>query len=239
MAKYLINGYFFEEMPALPAEITEKGEVASFEITDKDGKQVQTHRYTAELPDSIVEKAIPKKRVKNAWFFINQEKEQRRLVNTTLGNDLATRDILPKVGSLFPIFHEMASDGRTWTNRDIEGHVSVFYLWFQGSVPALSQMGELESWRLMYPDVQFFSVTWHDVSTALRITNQYNFKWIHLCNARQMMTWVNQGVDEKNASARDYPVTIVVDQQGYVRRAVSGSSMEIRQGTLDCILQYR
>ena len=153
--------------------------------------------------------------------------------------DRAVRDNLPKVGKLMPMFRETSADGKIWTNHDIEGRLSVFYLWYQGSIQALGEMGELSSWKVMYPDVQFFSVTWHDVGTALRIANERHFTWTQLCNARQMMTWVSQGVDEKNASARDYPVTIVVDQQGFVRRCVSGTSMEIRQETLNCIRQYR
>ena len=153
--------------------------------------------------------------------------------------DRAVRDNLPKVGKLMPMFRETSADGKVWTNYDIEGRVAVFYLWFQGCVPALSEMGELAIWKQQYPDVMFFSVTWHDVATTLRLANQRHFTWTHLCNARQMMTWVTQGVDEKNASARDYPVTIVVDQQGFVRRCVSGTSMDIRQETLNCIRQYR
>lgn len=237
VAKYLINGYFFETMPELPAEVMEKGTVFPL-MTDKDGLQVQAIRLDTELPDSIVRMALPKKRVKNAWFFVNGEKELRRQANTAIADGTGPL-ILPKVGNLLPIFRERDMNGKMWDNRELGGHVSVFYLWYQGSVQALSEMNELAAWKVMYPDVQFFSVTWHDVATVRRLTQQYNFNWIHLCNAHQLMTWVNQGVDEKNASARDYPVTIVVDQQGYVRRVVSGTSMEIRRATLDCILQYR
>ncbi len=237
VAKYLINGYFFEAMPELPAKVMEKSTVFPL-MTDKDGLQVQAIRLDTELPDSIVRMALPKKRVKNAWFFVNGEKELRRQANTAIADGTGPL-ILPKVGNLLPIFRERDMNGKMWDNRELGGHVSVFYLWYQGSVQALSEMNELAAWKVMYPDVQFFSVTWHDVATVRRLTQQYNFNWIHLCNAHQLMTWVNQVVDEKNASARDYPVTIVVDQQGYVRRVVSGTSMEIRRATLDCILQYR
>lgn len=153
--------------------------------------------------------------------------------------DKAVRSNLPQVGKLMAPFHETGTDGKLWTNHDLEGHVTVFYLWYQGCMDALSEMGELSNWKVMYPDVMYFSVTWHDVGTTNRIANQRHFTWTHLCNARQMMTWVSQGVDEKSANARNYPVTIVVDQQGIVRRVVSGTSMEKRQATLDCIRQYR
>ncbi len=239
VAKFLINGYFYETMPSLPAEITEQGTVASYTLTDKDGIQVQTFRYFTNLPDSIVNLAIPKKRVKNAWYFINQEKEQRRIDNTTTDNEGLERKFIPQVGKMFPLFQEKAVDGRTWSTNDLDGHVTVFYLWYQGCVPALSEMGELSAWKVMYPDVLFFSVTWHDVPTTRRITGQYNFMWNHICNAWPMMAWVNQGVDKNNPSSRDYPVTIVVDRQGVVRRVVSGTGIGVRQETLNCILHYR
>lgn len=153
--------------------------------------------------------------------------------------DKAVRSNLPEVGKLMAPFRETGTDGKVWTNHDLDGHVTVFYLWYQGCTEALAEMGELATWKQLYPDVQFFSVTWHDVGTATRISNQYHFTWTHLANARQMMTWVNQGIGEKSASPSNYPVTIVVDQQGFVRRAVRGTDMKTRQETLRCIQQLR
>jgi hypothetical protein len=54
-----------------------------------------------------------------------------------------------------------------------------------------------------------------------------------------MISWINQGVGEKSLSPGNYPVTIVVDQQGFVRRAVRGTDMQTRQETLRCIQQLR
>lgn len=153
--------------------------------------------------------------------------------------DRAVRSNVPEVGKLMAPFREMGMDGKVWTNLDLDGHVSVFYLWYQGCTDALSEMGELAIWKQMYPDVQFFSVTWHDVATTVRLAKQYHFTWIPLANATQMISWINQGVGEKSLSPGNYPVTIVVDQQGFVRRAVRGTDMQTRQETLRCIQQLR
>ena len=239
VAKYLINGYFFQEKPTLPESVTAGGMDSVFVLTDKDGNQLEAYRYTVELPDSVVRRSIPKKKVVNARFFALEEMSQRRdAEDARMDEGSGDRDVLPKVGRTFPLFNEKDANGRPWEYKDIEGRVTVFYLWHTGSVPSLSEMGELSLWKQMYPDVLFLSVTWHDVATVRRIEQQYHFTWTHLCNARQMMTWVDQGVGG-TGTARVYPLTIVVDRQGIVRRIVSGTGLEKRRETQDCILRYR
>lgn len=242
VAKYLINGYFFEEKPNIPEEIASQGGELGFLLTDKDGIQVQTMRYKAQLPDSIIARSIPKKSVKNAWFFLNEEKEQRRIVREAGGEDAysALRDMVPAVGKVFPLFEARDVNNRVWTQRDIEGRVAVFYLWQNGCMPCLAEMGELAIWKQQFPDVLFFSATWHDAATTRRITDQYRLTWIPLWGASQMMKWVSMGtIDEDGKTNRNYPMFIVVDSQGVVRRVVNGTDIEKRQETLECIRRYR
>ena len=80
----------------------------------------------------------------------------------------------------------------------------------------------------MYPNVQFFSATYHDETLTRKITEQHNFTWTHLIEVKDMMSWI-QG--------EGFPLTIVVDKNGIVRHLVHGTSEEIRASILECIQQ--
>ncbi len=240
LPKVLINGHYFESMPTLPEEVLSGVADTVLVLTDKNGNEVKSYRFASKLPDSVVKLAIPKKQVQNARYFSNQDETQRRTIeqNRKMAEGFGNRDILPKVGKTFPLFQEKDISGRFWSFDDIFGRVTVFYLWHSGCVQCLSEMNELSMWKQMNPDVLFLSVTWNDPGTVKRIVQQYHFTWTHLCNVHEMITWVSQGAAGK-ASIRNYPLTIVVDRQGIVRRVVSGTDAQTRQETLQCIQQYK
>lgn len=242
VAKYLVNGYFFESMPTLPAILADMGADSVFVLTDKEGNKVQSHLFYADLPDSIVRKAVPKKRVVNGKFFIREDEYQRRMAreNQTFDGTTATHDIIPRVGRLFPLFRERDILGKEWTFKDLLGHPTVLYLWDATCMTCMTEMNELSIWKQMYPDVLFLSATWSDVATVKRLTQQYNFTWLHLAGAQQITTWVTQGIVSNNGiTCRTSPITIVIDNQGLVRYISGGTGVAKRQTILDYIRRLR
>ena len=242
VAKYLVNGYFFESMPTLPAILADMGADSVFVLTDKEGNKVQSHLFYADLPDSIVRKAVPKKRVVNAKFFIREDEYQRRTAREkqTFDATTATHDIIPRVGRLFPLFRERDILGKEWTFNDLLGHATVLYLWDATCMTCMAEMNELSIWKQMYPEVLFLSATWSDVATVQRLTQQYNFTWLHIAEARQITTWVTQGIVSNNGmTCRTSPITIVIDNQGLVRHISGGTGVAKRQTVLDYIRRLR
>ena len=59
--KFLSNGYFFREMPALP-----DGEKTMFRLKDKEGNSITVINVNTTLPKSLIRKAIPREQVHNA-----------------------------------------------------------------------------------------------------------------------------------------------------------------------------
>lgn len=242
-AKYLINGYFFESMPEIPESVAAKGLDTVLVLTDNDGNEVESYKYAEELPKSVARQALPKKRVRNARFFLREDEHRRNEIfkeQQMLADANAVRGTVPCTGQYFPLFNERDSDGKPWTYQDLEGHLTVLYLWQSGNVQSLSEMNELSAWKQMYPDVLFLSATWQDPATVSLIAHQYNFTWTHLCSAHAVGTWMTQGIPTDDGSiCRTYPVTIVVDYKGIVRRVISGTGMDRRQAILQCIQRYR
>ena len=64
--KFLSNGYFFREMPALP-----DGEKTMSRLKDKEGNSVIVINVDATLPKSLIRKAIPREQVHNADQFLS------------------------------------------------------------------------------------------------------------------------------------------------------------------------
>ena len=95
----------------------------------------------------------------------------------------------------------------------------VLNLWYSGCGPCRAEMSELSTWKEQFPDVMFFSATYHDTEIAKKITEKHHFTWTHLVEAKDMMSWIG---------TEGFPLTIVVDKQGIVRHAVHGTNEEKR-----------
>ena len=206
------------------------------------GDTILCMQFKEALPDSVIEKAIPTKYVPDGETLWANYERWLDTIHTGLALTGKHRDqnFLPRKGEMFPQFYERDVDGRIWTERDIYDHVAVFNLWYSGCGPCRAEMPELSTWKERFPDVMFFSATWHDSATVRRITEQHHFTWTHLCNARQMMTWVGIGTMAKDSVIElGYPFTVVIDKEGIVRHMVNGTNAEKRQEILDCIQRYR
>ena len=213
--KFLINGYFFREMPKLPDATPNMTR-----LKDKEGNSLIAIGINVDLPKSVIRQAIPREQVRNADQFLNGVNMVRTMQELTQANVKADGTFYsPKAGEPFPQFSEKDMDGRTWTNDSVRGHVMVLNLWYSGCGPCRAEMPELSPWKEQLPDVIFLSATYHDAETAKRITDKHNFTWMHLVEAKDMMAWIG---------TEGFPFTVVVDKQGIVRYAVHGTNEEKR-----------
>lgn len=217
--KFLINGYFFREMPKLPDAMP-----SVTRLKDNEGNSVVAIGLDVDLPKSVVRKAIPREQVHNADQFQNGVNMMRTMQELTQANVKADGTFYsPKAGEHFPQFSEKDMDGRTWTNDSVRGHVMVLNLWYSGCGPCRAEMPELSTWKEKFPNVMFFSATYHDAEIVKRITDKHHFTWTHLVEAKDMMSWIG---------TEGFPFTVVVDKQGIVRHAVHGTNEMKREELL-------
>jgi len=217
--KFLINGYFFREMPKLPDAMP-----SVTRLRDNEGNSVVAIGLDVDLPKSVVRKAIPREQVHNADQFQNGVNMMRTMQELTQANVKADGTFYsPKAGEHFPQFSEKDMDGRTWTNDSVRGRVMVLNLWYSGCGPCRAEMSELSTWKEKFPNVMFFSATYHDAEIVKRITDKHHFTWTHLVEAKDMMSWIG---------TEGFPFTVVVDKQGIVRHAVHGTNEMKREELL-------
>ena len=216
--KFLSNGYFFREMPDLP-----DGEKSILKLKDKEGNSIIVINVNAELPKSLIRKAIPREQVHNADQFLNGVNMMATMQELTQAKVKADGTFYsPKAGEPFPLFSEKDIDGHIWTNDSVKGRVMVLNLWYSGCGPCRAEMPELSTWKELLPNVMFFSATYHDAELAKKITDKHHFTWTHLVEAEDMMSWIG---------TEGFPLTIVVDKQGLVRYSVHGTS-EVKRAEL-------
>ncbi len=220
-AKMIVNGYFFKDDIKLPENATPDVTL----VNDGQKNRLIAYTYDMTLPEELVNQAIPVEKVFHGTLFLEKYQEQAEMMRMTTQADGLSK---PVVGEPFPQFSETDIDGRTWTNDGVKGKVMVLNLWYSGCGPCRKEMPILSTWKEMFPDVLFFSATYHDEALTRKITGQHNFNWTHLIEAKDMMSWV-QG--------EGFPLTIVVDKNGVVRHLVHGTNEEKRASILECIKQ--
>ena len=214
--KFLVNGYFFRELPQLPENV-----IPSYtRLKDSEGNKILAIGLDVDLPESVISKAIPREQVHNANQFLNGANMMATMLELA---QAGVKDdgtfYSPKAGEPFPPFNEIDLEGRRWTNDSVNGHVMVLNLWYSGCGPCRAEMPELSTWKEQFPDVMFFSATYHDAEVVQKITEKHHFTWTHLVEAKDMMSWIG---------TEGFPFTVVVDKTGIVRYAVHGTSQEIR-----------
>lgn len=222
--KLFINGYFFKEKPELP-----DGKLSITPLKDHEGNRIIALTLEdAELPENVVKEAIPIEQVRNAQEIIEKYETFRDMQQLTFipQENHVSAPNTPKVNEPFPKFKATDIDGKTWDNAEVKGKAMVINLWYSGCGPCLAEMPELSTWKEKFPDVLFFSATFHDAATTRKITDQHHFTWTHLANAKEMMSWID---------GKGFPLTIVVDKAGIVRHLVHGTSVKKRQDLLECI----
>ena len=79
--KYLINGYFFREIPKLPDAVPNVTR-----LKDKEGNSVVAIGLNVDLPKSVIRQAIPREQVHNADQFLNGVNTMRTMHELTQAN---------------------------------------------------------------------------------------------------------------------------------------------------------
>ena len=213
--KFLINGYFFRELPELPDAIPSYSR-----LKDSEGNKILAIGLDVDLPESVTSQAIPLEQVHNATHFLNGANMMATMLELAQAGVKEDGTFYsPKAGEPFPPFNEIDLEGHRWTNDSVKGHVMVLNLWYSGCGPCRAEMPELSMWKELFPDVMFFSATYHDAEVVQKITEKHHFTWTHLVEAKDMMSWIG---------TEGFPFTVVVDKMGIVRYAVHGTSQEIR-----------
>ena len=107
--KYLINGYFFREIPKLPDAVP-----SVTRLKDKEGNSLVAIGLNVDLPKSVIRQAIPREQVHNADQFLNGVNTMRTMHELTQANVKADGTFyFPKTGEPFPQFSEKDMDGCT------------------------------------------------------------------------------------------------------------------------------
>ena len=78
MPKYLINGYFFREMPKLPDAV-----LSMTPLKDKEGNRIIAIGLNVDLPKSVIRQAIPREQVHNADQFLDGVNMMRTMQELT------------------------------------------------------------------------------------------------------------------------------------------------------------
>lgn len=215
--KYLIQGYFFNEKPeALPDSLNFGS------IVDSEGNKVIFERFPAgrDLSDRAKAYAIPVEQVRNGKELLDK-------YATAEGHwFIALRTPYPiHVGDKFPKFKEKDIDGRTWTNGEVKGKAMVLNLWYTGCGPCIREMPLISAWQKECPDAVFFSSTYEKADLIRPVVERRKFTYHHLVEVKDFTKWVVNG----------YPLTILVDKKGIIRRIESGTSLVQRDELLETL----
>ncbi len=204
----IIDGYFFNSMPVA------KTDIAKMHIINApSGVTAIGLELSKRLPDEAIQYAVPIEDVVEGEELLEGYNEAISKLNgfaVTITKKGVIND-----GDTFPEFTAIDINGKTWTNADIKGKVMVLNLWFSGCRPCIAEMPELSRWKNEMSDVMFFSATFEDVERAKPIIECQGFNWIALINDKQFTEFIG---------SNGYPMTIVIDKSGIVKKVEYGTS---------------
>lgn len=218
---YIIEGYFFNEIPVDMSLST-----GLMSISTANGTQAYGITLKEPLPKEAKQYAIPKEQIPESDILLEMFNEkQSRMINFSL-----SREEIIKVSDVFPKFSAHDINGKEWNNADIEGKIMVLNCWFTGCGPCRAEMPELSQWKLEMPDVMFFSATYESPKTALPVLENTGFNWIHLVDDRQFKEYIG---------TNGYPMTIIVDKDGKIVQIEYGTSPMQRKRLKETIESLR
>lgn len=226
----IINGYFFNELPAALKKSITPQDLKVFVIKTPNGTTaVAIYSSSLKLPKESLRYAVPIEKISEGEELMrryNEQKDASGGFSFTMTSDKP----LIKVGDKFPDFSAVDIKGKTWTNADVKGKVMVLNLWFTGCGPCRKEMPELSTWKDEMPDVMFFSSTYESPEVARQVLDNVRFNWIPLVNDTQFKAFIgNNG----------YPLTIVVDKSGKIATFEYGTSPEQRESLKNQISELR
>lgn len=203
---YIIDGYFFYEIPMDKSMIT-----GMMSIQTANGTKALGLLIKEPLSEDASEFAIQESEIPEADILLDMYKERRNMMSVTS----KSREDMIKQGDIFPEFQARDIDGRVWNNKDVEGKVMVLNCWFTGCGPCRAEMQELSGWKNELPDVMFFSSTFEKPEIAKPVIEKTGFNWIHLVNDTQFKVYIG---------SNGYPLTVVVGKDGIIALTEYGTS---------------
>ncbi len=140
----IVNGYFFNELPAaVKSSAVPQDLKISFIETPNGTKAICMYAPSLELSEESLRYAVPVENVNEGEELLrryNEQKEQSTGISLTMG---ATQPLI-KVGDTFPDFSATDITGKTWTNEDVKGKIMVLNLWFTGCGPCRSRQNPFQ-----------------------------------------------------------------------------------------------
>ncbi|MGL4851873.1 MAG: TlpA family protein disulfide reductase [Phocaeicola sp.] len=123
--------------------------------------------------------------------------------------------ILPNlVGKPFPSFQVEDMEGKKWNEKMLVGKPALFNFWYTGCRSCIKEMPELNRWKELYPDVNYFAITFDEMDKIAPIIEQKKFAFTHFAAAKFFF---------ERFKVTGMPVTILVDKKGVIRYWEEGS----------------
>lgn len=205
---FIIDGYFFNEMP-VARELIVKIHI----LKTPAGTTAMGIELSEPLSETALQYAVSIDRIPEGELLLRRY-DEAKASQKGISVSMKSTPIL-KEGEPFPNFTATDLDTKIWTNADVEGKVMVLNLWFTGCGPCRAEMPELSAWKEEMPDVMFFSSTYESAERARPVLENEKFNWIPLINDTQFKEFVGPN---------GYPLTIVIDKAGIVRKVEYGTS---------------
>lgn len=122
-----------------------------------------------------------------------------------------------KIGKVFPSFEEKTSGGKSISNKDLEGKISVFNFWFIACKPCVEEMPDLNKLVSKYAkeDVVFIAPSIDSKVNIQKFFEKHSFDYTVTTDARTF-------ADKLEITG--YPTHFVVDQKGIIRAVFVGGS---------------
>lgn len=220
---FIINGSFFNE---LPDEINKMNfaDMKIFMLATPGGAKANGIRTKTPLSEKTIKSAIPANQIKEGEELLRRYNEAEK--RSAEMKKMTKEETSIKVGDKLPEFSLTDLNGKTWTNADTKGKVTVFNLWFTGCGPCRKEMPELSTWKAEMPDVMFFSSTYETAEVARTVLKDDYFTWIPL---------VNDNVFHKFIGSNGYPLTIIVGKDGTIKNVEYGTSETKRAALKEAI----
>lgn len=218
---YIINGQYYARELSLNMLMESVKSISR--ISDKDGNSILwiTLKADAQLPEDAKKFLIPRDQVKGLESLESEIHTFSQMQKATHGNGQTVSAL--KIGEKLPgDFCLKDIDGHIWSKDSLAGKAVAVNVWYSGCGPCRKEMPALALWKDRYPDVIFLSADFEDAEKIRKITTG-RFSWTHLAEDNYFTKWVgNEG----------YPLTLVIDKEGFMRHISHGANEAAHQEIL-------
>lgn len=214
----IINNLFFDKMPKQkPTAMIIYGT-----LKDSIWGNVPVMGYQNELSEETKQLAIPIEYIENGQELLKQAISKKELRNRAFPSGGLKVDI----GDTFPAFSLTDIKGNKWDEKKFSGKKVVINFWYTGCGPCIREMPELGTWVTQYPDVLFVAITFENPEKIQKIITNKKFHFHQLVNADKLL---------KQVGIREYPLTIVLNEESKIIHIESGTSPTQRANILKAL----